>query len=342
MYSDKTKGNVLILAEYSGKEIDSITTQLIVKGRGLAEKMGVGVDVLSLGSDMGQQVQSLCNMGADRVLSIDDPSLLLYNPQLYSSAITEVIRDAAPSVFLVGHTYWGMVVGPAVATRLGVTPFTNCLDVELTEDRVRVTRPMIGGLIHTKVEANRSMPVVVSLQKGAVSVKTAPEGTATVIPVPLTIRTDSLRVKALKILSEIEGAKDLKKAELIVAAGRGVKEKANLKLIEELADTLGGMVGCSRPVVDLGWMDLSCQVGISGKTVHPKIYIACGISGAIQHVSAITDSQVIIAINSDPKAPIFRVAKYGIVGNLFEVIPPIIKRARELNVRVGGSQEGVS
>jgi electron transfer flavoprotein alpha subunit len=339
MYSDKTKGNVLILAEYAGKEIDSITTQLIVKGRELAEKIGVGVDVLLLGHNMELQAQVLSKMGVDRVLSIDHASLRLYNPQLYSLVITELIKDLKPHVFLLGYTYWGMVVGPAVATRLGATLLTNCLDIELAEDKVQVTRPMLGGLVYVKVEAKRSASIVVSLQKGAVSVKTQPAGSGMIIPIPLEIPKASLQVEALKILAEVEGAKDLKKAEVIVAAGRGVKEKANIKLIEEFAEALGGMVGCSRPVVDLGWMALSSQVGISGKTVRPKVYIACGISGAIQHVSAITDSQMIIAINSDPKAPIFRVAKYGIVGNLFEVIPPIIKKARELNVRAGLKEE---
>ncbi|MGA2463780.1 MAG: electron transfer flavoprotein subunit alpha/FixB family protein [Thermodesulfobacteriota bacterium] len=335
MYLDKSKGNVLILAEYAGKEIDSITTQLIVKGRELAEKMGVAVDALLLGNDLEHQAQKLCKMGVDRVLLIDHVRLHLYNPQLYSQVIAGLIKDLMPSVFLLGYTYWGMVVGPAVATRLGARLFTNCLDVESTEDMVRVTRPMFRGLTYTKVEAKKSIPVVVSLQKGAVAVKTAPGGAGEIIPLPLEISEGSLQVKALNILAEVEGAEDLKKAEVIVAAGRGIKEKTNLKLIEEFAVALGGMVGCSRPVVDLGWLPLPYQVGISGKTVRPKVYIACGISGALQHVSAITDSQIIIAINSDPKAPIFRVAKYGIVGDLFEVIPPIIKKAKELNVWAG-------
>jgi electron transfer flavoprotein alpha subunit len=335
MYSDKSKGNVLILAEYAGKEIDSITAQLIVKGRELREEMGVAVDALLLGNGLKQQAQKLCKMGVDRVLLIDHVKLQLYNPQLYSRVITGLIKDLMPSVFLLGYTYWGMVLGPAVATRLGATLFTNCLDIELKEDMVRVIRPMFGGSIYTKVEGKKSIPVVVSLQKGSVSVKTAPEGDGEVVLLPLEISESSLQVKALNILTGVEGADYLEKAEVIVAAGRGIKEKANLKLIEEFADALGGMVGCSRPAVDLGWLPLRYQVGISGKTVRPKIYIACGISGAMQHVSAITDSQMIIAINSDPKAPIFRVAKYGIVGNLFEVIPRIIKKAKELNVRAG-------
>jgi len=339
MYSDKSKGNVLILAEYAGKEIDSITAQLIVKGRELAEKMGVAVDALLLGNGLEQHAQKLCKMGVERVLLIDHVSLQLYNPQLYPRVIAGLIKDLVPSVFLLGYTYWGMVVGPAVAAQLRVRPFTNCLDVELTEDMVRVTRPMFRGLTYVKVEAKKSIPVVVSLQKGAVQGKTPPEGSGEVVPMRVDIVEGSIQVKALGLLAEVEGARDLTKAELIVAAGRGIKEKANLKLIEEFAEAMGGTVACSRPVVDLGWLPLPYQVGISGKTVRPKIYIACGISGAQQHVTAIMDSQMIIAINNDPKAPIFRVAKYGIVGDLFQVIPPIMKKAKELNVRVGARFE---
>jgi electron transfer flavoprotein alpha subunit len=335
MYSDKSKGNVLILAEHSGEEIDSVTTHLIVKGRELAEKMGVALDALLMGSGLDQQARKLNMMGVDRVLLIDHASLQLYNPQLYLGVIARIIKDHTPSVFLLGYTYWGMVVAPGVATRLGTKLFTNCLDVELTEDRVRVTRPMFGGAIYTKVEAKKSSPIVVSLQRSTIPVKAAPEGIGEIVPLRLEISEDILQVKALGILAEIGGRDDLKKAEVIVSAGRGIKEKANLKLIEDFADALGGVVGCSRPLVDLGWLPLSYQVGISGKTVRPKIYIACGISGAMQHVSAITDSQMITAINSDPKAPIFRVAKYGIVGDLFEVIPAIMKKAKELNVRAG-------
>ncbi|MBU1207929.1 MAG: electron transfer flavoprotein subunit alpha/FixB family protein [Proteobacteria bacterium] len=339
MYWDKNKSNVLILAEWTGKEIDSITPQLIVKGKELEDKLGGTVGALLLGRDLEQPAQALSQMGVNPVLVVDHSHLQLYNPQLYSRVIAEVVKDLNPSVFLLGYTYMGMVVGPAVATRLDARLFTNCLDVELTEGEVRVIRPIYTGLMYTRVEGKRSKPLVVSLQRGAVSVKTPPQGTGTVTPYSVEI-PEALPVKAIDILAEVEGERDLRKAEVIVAAGRGIREKGNLKLMEELADALGGMVACSRPVVDLGWLPLSYQVGISGKTVRPKVYLACGISGAVQHVTAILDSQVIIAINNDPKAPIFRVAKYGIVGDLFELIPPLIAKARERKVRAGSASGG--
>lgn len=327
MSSDKIP-NVLVLAEFAGKEIDSITAQLIVKGRELAGKWGGQVDALLLGKDLEQTAQALSRMGVERVWVVDDPRLENYNPQLYPRIMAQAVERLNPPVFLLGYTYTGMVAAPATATRLNARLFTNCLDVELGEEKVRVTRPVYSGLMYVRVEAPKSLPLIVSLQRGAVAVKTPPEGTGAVMPLSLEM-PPAAGVDALGILAAVEGERDLRQAEVIVAAGRGIKEKANLKLVEDLAEALGGMVACSRPVVDLGWLPLPYQVGISGKTVRPKVYIACGISGAVQHVTAIMDSQMIIAVNNDPKAPIFRVANYGVVGDLFEVLPALTAKARE-------------
>ncbi len=332
MYWDKDKSNVLILAEWTGKEIDPVTPQLIAKARELGDSLKGAVGALLLGKGLEQPAQALSRMGVDRVFAVDHARLHLYNPQMFSRIVAEAVKDLKPAVFLLGYTYTGMVVGPAVATRLDVQLLSNCLDVALAESEVRVVRPIYGGLMHIRIEAKRSKPVLVSLQRGAVAVERPVPGEGEVTPYDVEI-PESLPVKAIDLLAELEGERDLRKAEVIVAAGRGIREKGNLKLIEELADALGGMVACSRPVVDLGWLPLSYQVGISGKTVRPKVYLACGISGAVQHVTAILDSHVIIAINNDSKAPIFRMARYGIVGDLFEVIPALIAKAKEGKVR---------
>ena len=336
---DKSNQKVLVLAEFAAQEVDSITPQLIVKGRELAEKLGSTVDALLVGKDLEAQAQKLCQMGVDRVLLIDHGRLQLPNPYLYSQVIAEMIKDLRPSIFLLGYTYLGMTVAPAVATRLGARLFTNCLSLELDEEWIRVTRPMYTGLVHVRLESPRMTPLVVSLQRGAIPVKSMSQISGTVVRLEVRV-PESSPVEALNVLTQLEGERDSRKAEVIVAAGRGLREKANLKLVEELADALGGMVACSRPVVDLGWLPLAYQVGISGKTVRPKIYLACGISGAVQHVTAILDSQVIIAINNDPKAPIFRVAKYGIVGDLFEVIPALIAKAKERKTRPAAESSG--
>lgn len=334
MYWDKDKSNVLLLAEWTGKEIDPVTPQLIAKARELGESLKGAVGALLLGKGLEHPAQALSRMGVDRVFPVDHARLQLYNPQLFSRVVAEAVKDLKPAVFLLGYTYAGMVVGPAVATRLDVQLLSNCLNVALAENEVRVVRPIYGGLMHIRVEAKRSRPVVVSLQRGAVAVEKPLQGEGEVTPYEVEI-PESLPVKAIDLLAEVEGERDLRKAEVIVAAGRGIREKGNLKLIEELAGALGGMVACSRPVVDLGWLPLSYQVGISGKTVRPRVYLACGISGAVQHVTAILDSHVIIAINNDSKAPIFRMARYGIVGDLFEVIPALIAQAKEGKVRAG-------
>jgi electron transfer flavoprotein alpha subunit len=339
MYWDKDRSNVLILAEWTGKEIDAVTPQLIAKGRQLGDHLDGTVGALLLGRGLEQPAQTLSQMGVDRVFVVDHARLRLYNPQLFSRVIAEVVKDLKPAVFLLGYTYTGMVVGPAVATRLDVRLLANCLDVALAGSEVRVVRPIYSGLMHIRVEAKRSKPLVVSLQRGAIPAQTPLQGKGEVTPYAVEI-PESLPVKAIDLLAEVEGERDLRKAEVIVAAGRGIREKGNLKLIEELADAWGGMVACSRPVVDLGWLPLSYQVGISGKTVRPKVYLACGISGAVQHLTAILDSQVIIAINNDPRAPIFRMAKYGIVGDLFEVIPALIAKAKEGKARTGCAPAG--
>lgn len=331
MCSDENKPDVLVLAESAAGEIDSIVPQLIVKAQELAKNWGGSIDALLLGAELEKPARTLAQMRVKRVHIVDDPRIKYYNPQLYARIITEAVRQIRPAVFLLGYTYIGMAMAPAVAARLDCPLFPNCLDVELKEERVQVVRPIYTGLMHARVEGKRGAPVVVSLQRGAVAVADPPRGQGTIRPFPLEIPVD-LPMRAIDVLAAVEEERDLRQAEVIVTAGRGIKEKANLRLIEELARSLGGMVACSRPLVDLGWLPLSYQIGISGKTVRPKVYVACGISGAIQHVTAILGSQVIIAINSDPHAPIFRVAKYGIVGDLFKIIPVLISKAKERNV----------
>jgi electron transfer flavoprotein alpha subunit len=336
MYWDKNDGNVLILAEWTGAEIDSITAQLIAKGRALVDQRGGKVGALLLGGAAEQPAQVLSRMGVDQVFVVDHAHLRVYNPHLFSSVIAAVVKDLEPSVFLLGYTYMGMVVGPAVATRLDARLFANCMDAQFVEDDVQVVRPICRGLRYARVAVKRSKPLVISFQRGGGTGKTPLQVTGVVTPYAAEIPEDLL-VKVMGILVVEAGERDLRKAEVIVAAGRGIREQGNLKLVQELAEALGGMVACSRPLVDLGWLPPSYQVGISAKTVCPKIYIACGISGAVQHLAGILDSQMIIAINNDPQAPIFRMANYGIVGDVLEVIPPLIARARESRLKAASA-----
>ncbi len=195
------------------------------------------------------------------------------------------------------------------------------MDLELLDGTCIVTRPMYGGVIHIRAELQGLPPFIVSLQNGALRAKTLPRRAASLLPIPVEISEADIRAKVVGLLQAATGEIDITKADIIVAVGRGIREKANIQLARDMADALGGVVACSRPLADLGWLPPECHVGMSGKIVKPKVYIACGISGASHHVAGMKDSHTIIAINKDPGAPIFQVAHFGVVRDLFEIMP---------------------
>lgn len=324
------RGNILVLAECAGQEVSSVTVQLAGKGRELARSLGCQVDGLILGHGLDTLTQLMRGLGFDTVFVADDPALATYNPELYAHVVADFVRDADPCILLCGYTPLGMEIGPAVAARLGLRLISNCVDFELLPDKVVVTRPMYGGLIHARVESTRTSTTILSVPKSTVSARAQFEGNGTIKRIHPGIPEMGLRTRVIGPLVNIEGGDDLRRADVIVAAGRGIRDKANLRLIEALADAVGGVVGCSRPLIDNGWLPPGRQIGLTGTTVHPKVYIACGISGAPQHVAGMSDSQMIIAINEDPKAPIFRVAHYGVVGDLLQVIPALIEASKVL------------
>lgn len=332
------KGDILAVVEHTGEEVDALSLEIVARGRDLADRAGCRLKAILLGPAIEKPVRSLLESGPDTVFVAESPQLDLYNPELYAGIIEDVIKSNTFSLILLGYTFMGMEMGPALATRMRTRLFSNCVDLDLSADGIVVTRPMYGGMIYTQSVGIGAEPTLVSIQSGASPrrevVRRAP---AEVIPVPVKAGEATCRTRALDILHQAEGGVDLRRADIIVAAGRGIGDRSNLRLIEELADALGGAVGCSRPLVDNGWLPGNMQIGISGHAVHPKVYIACGISGASQHVAGMRDSQMIIAINSDPKAPIFRVAHYGVVGDVLQVVPAIIERAQELKLGRGGN-----
>jgi len=322
-------GNILVLAEQKNGELDNITFELLTKGREIADKLKTKLAVLLLGYNIASLSKSLMDTGVDTILVADHPVLDSDNTELCCKVISDTIRDFKPSLFLLGYTYLGMEVGPAVATRLEVPLISNCVDLELVDEKVTVIHPMYSGTLHAKVEIKGVQPYIISFQKGAFSKKTLPSIPASVLSVPVEIDESTIRSKVIGLLQADSGEIDITKANIIVAVGRGVRDKTNIRLAEELADALGGVAGCSRPIADLGWLPSEIHIGISGKTVAPKVYIACGISGASQHTSGMRDSNTIIAINSDPNAPIFRIAHYGVVGDILKIIPALTQEAQK-------------
>jgi electron transfer flavoprotein alpha subunit len=322
-------GDILVLSEHKDAELDNITYELLAKGRSLADAWGTRLAVLLVGSGLEPLVNTLRNSGADKILTAEHVDLKDYNAEAYASVIAKSARDYAPSLFLMGYTYLGMEVGPSVAVRLGGTMVTNCTELEVEDEGISVVRSMFAGTLQARIKLVGPVPYIVSFEKGVLSREVLSLKEATVEPVPVDLDTQGLRSKILELIIPHPGAVDITKARVLVSVGRGIGNRDKIQIIRDLADALGGTVACSRPIADMGWLPSEHQVGISAKTVTPDIYIACGISGATQHVTAMRDSGMIIAINKDPNAPIFRVADYGIVGDLFEILPPLIQEAKK-------------
>lgn len=323
------ENEVMLLAEQRNGELDTITYELLNRGREIADQRGVKLNALILGHNLDALSQTLAGAGADAVYVADSAVLKDYDPEVYCKVISDTLRDLRPGVFLIGHTCLGIEMGPAVATRTGATLATNCVDLELSDGKVVVTRPMYSGTVHTRVEVEGELPYIISFEKGVQSKQPLPPRPASVQTVPVETSGLAFLTKVVGFREAAAGEIDITKADVIVALGRGIGDKSNVPLGRDLADALGGVIGCSRHLADWGWCPAECHVGMEGKTVAPKVYIACGISGATHHVGGIRDSDLIIAINKDPYAPIFNVAHYGVVGDLFEVIPALIEEARK-------------
>ncbi len=331
-------GDILVLAQHDGGEPDSGTLVLLGQARALAGRSGVEVSLLLLGHSLEPLAGTLAERGAHTLYMVDDPELGAYNPELYSKVVHEAVRQLRPGLVLMAHTHVGMEVGPAVATRLRAAFVSNCLALGLTDDgALRARRPVFGNTLNALVELPADELAVVTMARSAA-------GDSVFYPSARTARVE-VDVDALEVRTRVLAVNpppaeevDISKADIVVAIGRGIGSRANLPLAEALARALGAALGCSRPLVDMGWLPPEHQVGESGKTVCPKVYIACGISGAQQHVAGMRESQTIIAIDQDPEAPIFRIADFGVVGDLMEVLPQLVAEAEQR--RRAGTAEG--
>jgi electron transfer flavoprotein alpha subunit len=316
---------VLVLAEHFDGKLKSITQQLLSKGRELADRLEGHLGVLLLGFETSCLTQELGDKGADKIFTVDHPELRYYNPEIYTEVIYQALNKINPQMILLGYNFFGMELGPAIAARTGLIFASNCTALEVSNNCLIITRPYYRGFFHVKMEFELGSRLIVSLQEGALSTQTLSPRTAVVYPVPVKIQ--GCRTKVVGFIRPKLGEVDITQAKVIVAVGRGIKDKTNIQLAKALAEALGGVIACSRPLTDLGWLPLEYQVGMSGKMVKPKVYIACGISGASHHLMGMKGSGVIIAINTDSNAPIFNVAHYGVVGDLFEILPALVDRA---------------
>ncbi|MGH7847316.1 MAG: electron transfer flavoprotein subunit alpha/FixB family protein [Candidatus Binatia bacterium] len=321
--------DILVLVEHSDGKVDSLTSQLLAAGFKLAEQMKVELVAAVIGHQLDRVVTALQGNGMDKIVVVDDPALAMAGAEVQTRAIAEVARQTNPRLVLVGYSLAGMELAPAVATQLGMMALTNCVNVEIRDGAVTITRPLFDGTVHAEIALEENQAAVIALQKGmAAPIESAPKQ-AVVQSIAIDVKKFPSRSKVLGITEEPKSDIDISKASIVVAVGRGIGDKEKIHFVEELAEALGGVLACSRPVVDVGWLPRERQVGASGRSVAPKVYVACGISGAIQHLSGMRESRQIIAINKDPSAPIFQVAHLGVIGDLFEIVPALAKVAKE-------------
>ncbi len=325
---------IWVFVEQLGGEPAKVSWELLGVGDHLAKSLNVELAVIVIGSE----VEHLCNeafaYGADKAYLLDAPIFKNYRTSTYLDGVCELINKYKPEIFLIGATGLGRDLAGAVATKLKTGLTADCTGLSITENNnLLQTRPAFGGNIMASIVCSRSRPQMASVRPHVMSMpEYKKERNGIIIRETYFIDENDVSVKVLNILSDTKHKEmvDIAGAEIIVSGGRGMMAKENFAILFNLADELGGVVAASRSAVDAGWMPLECQVGQTGKTVRPKIYIACGISGAIQHLVGMQDSNTIIAINRDKEAPIFEVAHYGIVGNLFDIVPSLTRRIKEI------------
>jgi len=322
--------NVLIVAEHRDGDLKKVTFEMLGEGTRIAEKLGGVAEAALLGSDVSGLTDALAHYGAAKVYLADDPSLEKYSGEGYTTVLARLIRKAEPVVVLLGATNQGKDLASRVAARLGLGLASDCTAFDVAAGgRLVITRPVYGGrAIATVVE--KTTPQMATVRPNVMA-PLEPDALKTAPMERLTVEIGNIRAQVIGLVQESgQQQVGLAEAEIIVSGGRGLKGPENFCLLEELAGVLGAAVGASRAAVDAGWIDHSHQVGQTGRTVTPNLYIACGISGAVQHLAGMKTAKYIVAINKDPEAPIFKVADYGIVGDLFEAVPILTEEFKKI------------
>ena len=320
--------NVLVIAEQRDGVLKKAAFEMLGAGVELAAALGGQVEAALLGSGLGDLPNALAQYGATKVYVADDEGLAAYSSEGYTDTLAAFVGEAEPAIILIGATAMGRDLGPRLAARLGVGLASDCTNLEIKDGRLLATRPIFAGKALAKVKLNGD-PQVATVRPNVLAAP-EPDAGATAAVEPVAALTDNVRAMVVDIAGAGKGEIDVAEADVIVTGGRGVGGPEGFAPVRSLAKTLGAAVGASRAAVDAGWIEHAHQVGQTGKTVTPNLYVACGVSGAIQHLAGMKTSKVIVAVNKDPDAPIFNVANYGIVGDLFEVVPLLEKELQAL------------
>lgn len=339
---DKWKGIVVYVDHVEG-EIHPVTYELIGKAREMAAKINHPVYALFIGSGIADQADELLHYGVDQVFVYDEPELKDFRIEPYTASFEDFIEIHQPSIALVGGTTIGRSLAPRVAARFrtGLTADCTILDVQENSDLDQI-RPAFGGNIMAHIYTPNHRPQFATVRYKIFSApERSYEAAGQVTRCSLSKDKLASQIEVLKVVKK-EKVQTIEDAEVIVVAGRAIQKQEDLAMIEELAEALGGQVACTRPLIEAGWIDARKQIGLSGRTVKPKLIITCGVSGAIQFVAGMNNSDCIIAINQDEKASIFNVAHYGIVGDLYEVVPQLLEKVREEKVTVDSLKQAVN
>ncbi len=334
---------VFVFAQQVDNVISNIAYELIGKGKELAKDLGVEVTAVLVGSDVKGLADQLAEYGADKVIVVDDPELKEYRTEPYTHAIASVIKEFKPEIFLIGATAIGRDLGPRVCARIhtGLTADCTKLDIgdfpmnpvpgrETKHNQLLMTRPAFGGNTIATIACPDFRPQMATVRPGVMQKAPKEAGKkAVVTELNPGFTKNNKYVDILEVVKAVSNTVDIMDAKILVSGGRGVGSPENFKILDDLAEAIGGTVSCSRAVVDAGWKPKDLQVGQTGKTVRPNVYFAIGISGAIQHLAGMEESDIIVAINKDESAPIFDVADYGVVGDLNKIVPMLTEKIKE-------------
>lgn len=323
---------VWTFAEQRNGKLANVALELLGEGRKLADQLGEPLVAFLLGHKLEAEAKRLIAHGADQVLYAEAPELEHFLEEPYTRVITDLVRKMNPNIILMGATAVGRSLAPKVAARLGTGLTADCtgLEVDVAEKNLLQTRPAFGGNLMATILCPNHRPQMATVRPKVFKPLTAdPKRTGAVTRVDLAGTTWDLKAKILAIVNEVGNTVNLEEANIIVSGGRGLGDPKNFDLVRDLAAVLGAAVGSSRAAVDAGWIPYAHQVGQTGKTVGPKVYIACGIRGAIQHLAGMQSSEIIVAINKDPDAPIFKLATFGIVGDVLEILPLLTKEFKK-------------
>ncbi|MDT5060171.1 MAG: electron transfer flavoprotein alpha subunit [Acidobacteriota bacterium] len=320
---------ILVFAEHRAGVVNKTSFEAIAAAQSLGAELGQAITAVLLGSGVSNLAEEFAAYEVSRVVYADNEKLADYTPDGYTDAMERVVRELDPQYVILPHTYLVRDFAPKLAARFGKGLISDCIRAQVSGGQVTFSRRIFLGKIDADIVSDGEPPVFATFQSGAYRADQAAKGGSAQVET-MNVEVGEVRMKPEAPFQEVKQAVDLTKADVIVAVGRGIKSKDNIALAEKLAEALGGDLAASRPICDAEWLPIDRQIGSSGQTVAPKLYVALGISGAIQHLVGMKNAGTIVAINKDPEAPIFDIADYGIVGDLFEAVPVLTEEIRKL------------